>query len=187
MHYSCLVAWNPYEAMDKYCGHYNDWHYDEEKDMYYDMNWNPVDEENIYCDWYEVWWRRDYYISVFDLQEDEPYKPSLTPHWREDRDKPKPDRATLHARASATKTNIGSFRDWDNSWCKQYPDTYAYIDKRWFHMAPQEWQFRSGKYYEWDLDEEAFKKAKQKWRRQYIKWYKSIPWDEVITIIDYHM
>lgn len=187
MHYSCLIAWNPYEVMDKYCGHYSDWHYDEKNDVYLDIDWNVIDEQNIYCDWFEVWWRRDYYISVLNTKEDEPYKPSVLPHWWEDTDKPKPDRSTFHARASAIKSNIESFRDWKNSWCKQYPDTYAYVDENWFHEAPQEREFREWINYEWPVDEEEFKKAKQKWRRQYLKWYKSIPDDEVITIVDYHM
>jgi hypothetical protein len=49
---------------------------------------------------------------------------------------------------------------------------------------PDDWDYRLDN---GDFDKVEFKKAKAKWRKNYIKWYKSIPDDEIITIIDYHM
>lgn len=190
MHFTCLVTWNPYEVMDPFVFN-QDWIYNEEKDQYEDAEWNSVEDIQTICDWFDIWWRWDWYIWVRDLNEDEPYKPMFFPALFQSEKWKTIDRSKLTWRASATKKNICWFASWKNSWCKKYPETFSYIDMNWeYHKMPEKFDFCADlRTYDWTektYDKTAYEKAKRKWRRDYIKWYKSIPDDEVLTIIDYH-
>jgi len=187
MHFTCLVTWHPHEVMANRVQP-SDAYYNEKTDRY-ELDWIALDESQWICDWYEIWWRRDYYISVEDTSEPELYQPLFSKWYGDEFEKV--DRSKLHCRASARKWNIEWFRDGKNSRCKKYPDTFSYIDMDWvYHKVPETFDFCDDrKKYDWTektYNKEAYEKAKKKWRRDYLKWYKSIPDDEILTIIDYH-
>lgn len=180
MHYSVMITGDPYEAMAPYQEMYEQYDFNEELWEYVDENWDVVNSDKWKFDWFSIWGRWYGYIWVRDLNEKEPYEPD---EWIKDELDYDNTISKRMWRCSAIKSNIAWFQKRDQEWTDEYPYTYAYIDEKWFHEIPNEWDYKDD---DWRFHKSKFEYAKKKWRREFIKWYKSIPDDEVVTIVDYH-
>ena len=188
MHFTMMVAlpeWQSvYEALYNYCEsiyerddkgvYWPDW------EFYPDWKWAPY----TFYDWLEVGWRRDGYIKWKRWT-----KPYLSFNLGDKQEK-YPDINWKNRWAAFIKKDIKWF--WHHELTK-YPETHTYFDLNYLDEIwcldeyPQERDFKLTT--DWEdrsYDEEAYKKACEEYKKREAKWYKSIPDDYVIYLIDYH-
>ena len=188
MHFTMIVALPEWQSVRDALYNYCESIYDrDDKGMYWpnwefypDWKWAPY----TFYDWYEVGWRRDGYIKWKRWT-----KPYLSFNLG-DKQERYPDINWKNRWAAFIKKDIKWF--WHHELTK-YPETHTYfdlnyLDENWcFDEYPQERDFRlSDDWKDTSYDEEAYKKACKEYKKREAEWYKSIPDDYVIYLIDYH-
>ena len=182
MHFTLIKSWDDvYSRMNDHTEMYDNLDFDEKIDRYVRWWTNEVVPQEVIdtwiCDRYEVGWRwRNYFrlkkwkkrmdvASPFD-------KPGEVLEWRA---------------AQCLRWDVDMRRMW-----KFAP--FSYVDFEWeYHKCPEvfeeefktdaeHWKQRWGWYY----DVAKFTIADAKYKHEFLKWFNSIPKDEVITLIDYH-
>lgn len=186
MHFTLTVALpqgeSVWDFLDPYC----------EMDYQRDDDWKVIwpdgtvynnDDEVpfTFYDWLCLGWRRDGYIKwkrwsypEIDFEPPKDY-PEINWKWR----------------WSAFIKKYIKWFGFDDKKLSKYPQTHAYITELWeFNEYPEHYQFlikRWETHEENEYDEEAFEKAKKDFNKRMNEWYKSIPDDYVIYLIDYHI
>ena len=173
-----IIKWDcPHGIMWEYVGDWEWCHYDEAKDIYVDVDGEPIDTSKWICDWYEIWWR---WRNYFKLKK-----------WKSRLDWPspfdKPGEVLADCAASCYRWDVDLRRMWDRS-------PFAYINDEWEYIkCPEvfEEEFKTDaehwKQWWWGYyDTAKYDIANRKYKHEFHKWFKAIPKDEVVTLIDYH-
>lgn len=188
MHFTMMVALPADESIHAVLDPYSEYNYDRDDKWVYwpdgkfypDWEWVPY----TFYDWYQIGWRRDGYIKwkrwsypevAFNVWENAEKYPDIDWKWRW---------------AAFIKKYIKWF--WHHELTK-YPETHTYFDLNyldenwWLDEYPQKRDFKlSDDWNDTSYDEKAYEKACKEYMKREAEWYKSIPDDYVIYLIDYH-
>lgn len=167
-----------YSEMENRIEQYEYCSYNEKLDAYtWDWTDEIADNSNWICDWYEIGWR---WRNYFRLKKWKKRLDVASPY-------DKPGEVLEDRAAQCLRWDIDLRRMW-----KFAP--FSYINNDWEYIkCPEvfEEEFKTDaehwKQWWWGYyDVAKFTIADAKYKHEFLKWFKSIPKDEMVTLIDYH-